>query len=156
MSYDSAMPNKRHLESRIPSLHTLLNEANRRATADLRRVVGAKGVPVEFWRVLEVMADERGRSMSELAEEAGMQLSATSKLVDRMTDAALLQRSVDPEDHRRVILHISDFGLEKVKALSGDVRRQRSRLEAQFSSSREKQLRELLADFIRAQHRASE
>src|SRR5690606_18603174 len=107
LSYDSAMPSKRHLESRIPSLHTLLNEANRRATADLRRVVGAKGVPVEFWRVLEVMADERGRSMSELAEEAGMQLSATSKLVDRMTDAALLQRSVDPEDHRRVILHIS-------------------------------------------------
>lgn len=150
------MNRKRRLDARTPSLHNLLNEANRRATADLRRVVGAKGVPVEFWRVLEVMADERGRSMSELAEEAGMQLSATSKLVDRMTDAALIQRSVDPEDHRRVILHISDFGLEKVKALSVDVRRQRSRFEAQFSASREKQLRELLADFIRAQNQASQ
>lgn len=150
------MPKSHPSETRTPSLHNLLNEANRRITADLRRVVGAKGVPVEFWRVLEVMADERGRSMSELAEESGMQMPATSKLVDRMTDAALLQRSMDPEDHRRVILHISDFGLEKVKALTGDIRRQRNRLEAQFSASREQQLRELLADFIRAQHQAPE
>lgn len=149
------MDRKHRPRKRTPSLHNLLNEANRRVTSDLRRVVGAKGVPVEFWRVLEVMADERGRSMSELAEESGMQMPATSKLVDRMTDAALLQRSIDLEDHRRVILHISDFGLEKVRALTDDIQRQRDRLEVQFSASREKQLRELLADFIRAQHQAS-
>jgi DNA-binding MarR family transcriptional regulator len=120
-------------------------------TSDLRRVVSTEGLPVEFWRVLEVLADERGRSMSELADEAGMQMSATSKLVDRMTEAALIQRSADPQDQRRVILHISDFGLQKVAALSDDVRERRKRLASSFSADRERQLRELLEDFIRAQ-----
>lgn len=137
-------------------MHSLLNEANRRAIASLRRVVASKGVPVEFWRALEVMADKRGRCMSELSGEAGMQLSATSKLVDRMVDAGLLERSVDLADHRRVILRISERGMEKVAALSGDVRRQRGRLEPHFSASRERQLRELLAEYIRAHHRASD
>lgn len=139
-----------------PSLHSLLNQANRRATADLRRVVSTEGVPVEFWRVLEVLADERGRSMSDLAEGSGMQMSATSKLVDRMAEAALIQRSADPHDQRRVILHISDFGLQKVNALRGDLRQRRDRFETRFSATRERQLRELLTDFIRAQHQAAE
>jgi DNA-binding MarR family transcriptional regulator len=134
-----------------PSLHSLLTQASRQVTTELRRVVGTEGVPVEFWRVLEVLADERGRSMSELAEEAGMQMSATSKLVDRMTEAALIQRSADPEDQRRVILHISDFGLQKVAALRDDIRQQRDRFARSFGADRERQLRELLEDFIRAQ-----
>jgi DNA-binding MarR family transcriptional regulator len=128
-----------------------LTQASRQVTTELRRVVGTEGVPVEFWRVLEVLADERGRSMSELAEEAGMQMSATSKLVDRMTEAALIQRSADPEDQRRVILHISDFGLQKVAALRDDIRQQRDRFARSFGADRERQLRELLEDFIRAQ-----
>ena len=133
-----------------PTLHSLLNQANREATSEMRRMMSAEGVPVEFWRVLEVLADERGRSMSVLAAEIGMQLPATSKLVDRMTEAALVQRSVDPEDHRRVILHISDFGLQKVAALERDVREHRNRIGRAFGPERQAQLSELLKDFIRA------
>lgn len=133
-----------------PSLHGLLNQAHRQATSELRRMVGAEGLPVEFWRVLEVLADERGRSMSELAEQAGMQLPATSKLVDRMTEAALIQRSIDPADQRRVILHVSDFGLQKVAALRDDLRAHRGRISRSFGPEREAQLRALLAEFIQA------
>jgi len=132
------------------TLHSLLSQANRQATSRLRRLVGGEGLPVEFWRVLEVLADERGRAMSELAAQAGMQLPATSKLVDRMTDAALIQRSADPADQRRVILHISDFGLQKVAALSEGVKAHRARIERSLSPDREAQLRELLGEFIRA------
>ncbi len=95
-------------------------------------MMSSEGLPVEFWRVLEVLADERGRSMSELAAETGMQLPATSKLVDRMTEAALVQRSADPADQRRVILHVSDFGLQKVAALERDVREHRDRIGRAF------------------------
>lgn len=134
-----------------PSLQSLLYQASRHATADLRRVISGEGVPVEFWRVLEVLADEKGRTMSALADETGMQMSATSKLVDRMTEAALIQRSVDPQDQRRVILHISDFGLAKVAALSTDLERQRQQLQDSFTAPRERQLRKLLQEFIRLQ-----
>lgn len=133
-----------------PTLHSLLNQANRQATSELRRVVGSEGVPVEFWRVLEVLADERGRSMSELAEETGMLMPATSKLVDRMAEAALIQRSADPRDQRRVILHISDFGLEKVATLSAGISQHRTRIRRGFDSTRELQLKRLLQDFIDA------
>lgn len=133
-----------------PALHSLLNQASREATTELRRVVGAEGVPVEFWRVLEVLADERGRSTSELAGETGMLLPAISKLVDRMTEAALIQRSADPLDQRRVIIHISDFGLQKVAALGSGVEAHRCRIGRAFGAKEEAQLKRLLKDFIRA------
>jgi DNA-binding MarR family transcriptional regulator len=119
-------------------------------TSELRRVAGAEGLPVEFWRVLEVLADERGRSMSELADQTGMQMPATSKVVDRMTEAALVQRSADPTDQRRVMLHISDFGIQKFRALGAEMREHRNRLENAFSARQEERLRLLLSEFIRA------
>jgi DNA-binding MarR family transcriptional regulator len=122
-------------------------------TSELRRVVSAEGLPVEFWRVLEVMADERGRSMSELAAAIGMQLPATSKVVDRMTEAALIQRSADPSDQRRVVLHISDFGIQKFNALGDEIREHRNRLEEAFSPQQEDRLRRLLFEFIQAHRR---
>ena len=133
-----------------PALHSLLSQASRQATLDLRRLVGTEGLPAEFWRVLEVLADEQGWSMSALAEQAGMQLPATCKLVDRMTEAALVQRAVDPQDQRRVILHISDLGLQKVAALRADVRAHQDRLRDNFGPEREAQLRALLSAFIQA------
>ena len=139
-----------------PSLHSLLNQASRRMTSELRRVAGAEGLPVEFWRVLEVLADERGRSMSELAEQTGMQMPATSKVVDRMTEAALIQRSADPADQRRVILHISDFGLQKFNSLGAEMQEHRSRFESAFDSRQEERLRLLLSEFIQAHRREVE
>ena len=136
-----------------PSLHSLLNQASRRMTSELRRVVSAEGLPVEFWRVLEALADERGRSMSELAEQIGMQMPATSKVVDRMVEAALIQRSADPADQRRVILHISDFGIQKFGALGAEMREHRSRLETAFGVRQEERLRQLLKAFIEAHRR---
>ena len=146
------MATRRNLQNQPAGqgLHSLLRQANRRATLELRRMAGTEGLPVEFWRVLEVLADEQGRSMSALAEQAGMQLSATCKLVDRMTEAALIQRAVDPQDQRRVILHISDLGLLKVAALRGDMRAHQDRLRDSFGPEHEAQLRALLNAFIQA------
>ena len=147
------MATRRNATPVTPSLHSLLNQASRRMTSELRRVVSAEGLPVEFWRVLEALADERGRSMSELAEQIGMQMPATSKVVDRMVEAALIQRSADPADQRRVILHISDFGIQKFGALGAEMREHRSRLESAFGVRQEERLRQLLKDFIEAHRR---
>lgn len=107
--------------------------------------------PVEFWRVLEVLADERGRSMSVLAAEIGMQLPATSKLVDRMTEAALVQRSVDAERaDRRVILHISELRLQKVPSRTRARRPRTPQPDRPCIRTRAWPTSELLKDFIRA------
>jgi len=134
--------------SSTPSLQTLLSEASRKATADLERVLRPKGVPVEYWRVLEVLADENGRSMSALADAVSMRLPTLSKLVDRLVADALVQRAADPQDLRRVLVYISDPGLQLVTALRDKVRRQRSALDALLGQEHGAALKRLLAAFI--------
>lgn len=143
-----ARPRNKKGAPRAPSLQTLLSEASRKATADLERVLQPKGVPVEYWRVLEVLADENGRAMSALADALAMRLPTLSKLVDRMVADALVQRAPDPEDLRRVLVYISDPGLELVNGLRHKVRRQRNALEASLGQHGEA-LKRLLAAFIR-------
>jgi len=138
----------RKTASGTASLQTLLSEASRKATADLERVLRPKGVPVEYWRVLEVLADESGRSMSALAEAVAMRLPTLSKLVDRMVADALVQRAADPRDLRRVLVYISDPGLQLVTGLRHKVRRQRSALEASLGQEHGEALKRLLAAFI--------
>ena len=131
--------------SSTPSLQTLLSEASRKATADLARVLRPKGVPVEYWRVLEVLADENGRSMSALADAVSMRLPTLSKLIDRLVADALVQRAADPQDLRRVLVYISDPGLQLVTDLRDKVRRQRSALDALLGQAHGAALKRLLA-----------
>lgn len=144
-----AKPKKKSGDS--PSLQTLLSKASRRATADLERVLHPEGIPVEFWRVLEVLADESGRSMSALAEAVSMKLPSLSKLVDRMVANALVQRAPDPHDNRRVLVYISDVGLARVRRLEGTVQRQRLSLESSLGRADGRELRRLLEAFLREQ-----
>lgn len=131
------------------SLQSLLAEASRHATADLERALGHEGLPVECWRVLEVLADESGRSMSALAEAVSMKLPSLSKLIDRMVAQALVQRAPDPHDHRRVLVYVSDVGLAKVRGLRSSVQRHRSSLESSLGSQEGRELKRLLQAFIR-------
>lgn len=133
---------------REPSLQSLLAQAHRHATADLERVLGDEGLPIENWRVLEVLADESGRSMSALAEAVGMKLPSLSKLVDRLVAAALVQRAPDPHDQRRVLVYISDLGLAKVRGLRGPVRRKLSSIDAVLGGEDGRELKRLLRAFI--------
>jgi DNA-binding MarR family transcriptional regulator len=98
--------------------------------------------------VLEVLADENGRSMSALADALSMRLPTLSKLVDRLVADALVQRAADPQDLRRVLVYISDPGLQLVTALRDKVRRQRSALEASLGEEHGAALKRLLAAFI--------
>lgn len=138
--------------TKVRSLQALLSEASRKATADLERVLRPKGVPVEYWRVLEVLADQNGRSMSQLAEAVTMRLPTLSKLIDRMVGDALVQRAPDPQDLRRVLVYISDPGLELVTGLREKVRRQRSALESSLGAGHGQALKRLLAAFIGERH----
>jgi DNA-binding MarR family transcriptional regulator len=139
----------RQATPREPSLQNLLADASRRATADLRRVLGPKGVPVETWRVLEALADKRGRPMSALAEAVLMKLPSLSKLIDRMVASALVQRAPDQMDQRRVLVYISDLGLAKVRDLRRPVQRHLEAQSARLDERERRELRRLLQAFMR-------
>lgn len=133
------------------SLQGLLVEASRQATANLERVLAPQGLPLEFWRVLEVLGDEQGRTMTALADGVAMKLPSLSKTIDRMVAAALVQRAPDQADQRRVLVYVSDIGLAKLDSLRGSVRRQQASLETSLGSGQGRELKRLLRAFIRGQ-----
>lgn len=99
-------------ESLINSLPYLLAQAHRAVHGELDAALKQENLPVEHWRVLRALDDGQGRTMSELSKLVLMTMSALSKVVDRMASRALVHRKQDAEDQRRVLVYISDFGLE--------------------------------------------
>jgi DNA-binding MarR family transcriptional regulator len=96
------------------SLPYLLAQAHRHVHGALDRVLKEESLPVEQWRILTVLADGEGRAMSDLSRQVLMNLPALSKTIDRMVSSALVHRKQDPEDSRRVLVFITDFGLDMV------------------------------------------
>ncbi|WP_320782816.1 MarR family winged helix-turn-helix transcriptional regulator [Streptomyces sp. CRN 30] len=91
-------------------LPRLLSSAERLLTRWLAEVLAAQGCTVEEWRVMSLLADGRGHTMSDVAEHALMPAPSLSKLVDRMVSANLVHRRKDPGDGRRILAYLSPRG----------------------------------------------
>ena len=89
----------------------LLEQAQRRVSRELDRALAEVGASAEQWRVLDKLSDEKGLPMRELAQQLGINPPTMTKLIDRMVAAGLVQRIVDQEDSRRVLVIITDSGL---------------------------------------------
>ena len=127
----------------------LLAQANRRMTAQLERALSEEGVQVEHWRILEVLSDERGRSMGELAELVLMNHPALTKTMDRMVSAGLVHRRSDPSDSRRVLVYITDHGVSLVSRLKERVDLHHEAVDAAVGSKKTDQLKKLLGELIK-------
>jgi DNA-binding MarR family transcriptional regulator len=125
----------------------LLAQANRLVSGALERLLAAEGAQVEHWRVLEVLSDEQGRSMGELAQLVLMNPPALTKLMDRMVSRGWVHRSADPMDSRRVLVLISDGGLEFVARLRARVAEYEESIDT--GDRRAVQLKRLLGTLIR-------
>ena len=86
-------------------------DARRKASA------GSASLAVEQWRILEILHERGGRAMSDLAQLAFVELPTLSKMIDRMVGDALVYRSPDAEDRRRVLIFLSDRGRACLEAL---------------------------------------
>jgi len=129
------------------SLTYLLAQANRLVSAALERLLAAEGAQIEHWRVLEVLSDERGRSMGELAQLVLMNHPALTKLIDRMVSRGWVHRAADAADSRRVLVLITDAGLEFVTRLRERVAEYQESIDA--GDRRAAQLKRLLGTLIR-------
>jgi DNA-binding MarR family transcriptional regulator len=129
------------------SLTYLLAQANRLVSAALERLLAAEGAQIEHWRVLEVLSDEQGRSMGELAQLVLMNHPALTKLIDRMVSRGWVHRAADAADSRRVLVFITDAGLEFVARLRTRVAEYQESIDA--GDRRTAQLKRLLGTLIR-------
>ncbi|WP_245453568.1 MarR family transcriptional regulator [Aminobacter sp. MSH1] len=102
----------------------------------------------EHWRILQVLSDEQGHSMGELAEVVLLNHPALTKNMDKLVNRGLVQRSVDPLDNRRVLVFISDLGKATVNRLNRRVNAHHSAIEEALGPRKTTQLKRLLETFI--------
>ncbi len=131
-----------------PHLALLLERASRIVSDRLARDIGLHGVTFDHWRVLRHLADESGHSMGEIAERQGINPPTLTKLIDRMVSKSMVQRAADPEDSRRVLVYVTDSGLDLLDELQSRIDRHHASLGALLGERNARQLERLLTMLI--------
>lgn len=139
---------------RDDALALLLRQVERRVTARLGALLGARGSSVEQWRVLSCVADGAGRAMGEVGAEIGMPAPTLSKLVDTMVSDNLLHRRPDPQDRRRILVHLTERGRRAHGELAGLVSQDRATLDALVGAAELDALVGRLSSLLRSLDRA--
>ncbi len=106
-------------------------------TRRLAAALEAESCSVEEWRVLSLLADGRGHTMSDVADYALMPAPSLTKLVDRMVSAALVYRRKDPGDGRRVLVYLSARGRTRHRAVSALAQRAQEQALGEVTGVRE-------------------
>jgi DNA-binding MarR family transcriptional regulator len=115
-----------HLLSRAEHL------AARRLSAALE--AEAAGASIEQWRVLNLLADGAGHTMTELADHALLPAPTTTKLTDRLVADNLVYRHPDAADRRRVLVHLTERGRALHARLAAVLERMRCEIREAFGA----------------------
>ena len=126
----------------------LLASAHRQMKMGIAQSIADEEVNEEHWRILQVVSDEQGHSMGELAEQVLLNGPALTKNVDRLVSRGLVQRAQDAQDSRKVLVYISDRGLEMVGRLKRSVDAHHEAIEEALGPRNSKQLKLLLERLI--------
>ncbi len=99
----------------------LLSQVESRVTRRLVTVLRANDCELAEWRVLRLLADSRGRPMSEIKDFVLLPGPTLTKLIDRMVADNLVYRRGDLEDRRRVLVFPAPRGMAKYETIRAAV-----------------------------------
>ncbi|MGK5113245.1 MULTISPECIES: MarR family winged helix-turn-helix transcriptional regulator [unclassified Geodermatophilus] len=125
------------------SLVELLTVAQRRLARGVAAVLAEDGATLDVFRLMRCLAAGPGRSMGELVAALTLPAPTLTRLVDGLVDGAEAYRLPDPDDGRRVRVHLSARGRTRLTRLEGLVRAHEDALAATLGADR-------LADLARA------
>ena len=126
----------------------LLASANRSMRLSLAQSIADEEVNEEHWRILQVLSNEQGRSMGELAQAVLLNHPALTKNIDKLVSRGLVLRAADSQDNRKVLVYISDLGLETISRLKKSVDAHHEGIEGALGARKTTQLKRLLENFI--------
>jgi DNA-binding MarR family transcriptional regulator len=95
----------------------LLTVAQREVAAGVTAALAEDGATLDGYRLLRSLAAVPGRTMSDLAAVLRLPAASVTRLVDAAVEAALAYRLPDPDDGRKVVVHLSDAGRAKLARL---------------------------------------
>ena len=114
----------------------LLTVTQRRVSRGVAAVLGEDGATLDGYRLLRSLAGAGGRAMGELVAALHLPAPTLTRLVDGAVDAALVYRLPDPDDGRKVVVHLSEPGRVRLTRLEALVAAHESALAASLGGNR--------------------
>ncbi|MFI5623248.1 MarR family winged helix-turn-helix transcriptional regulator [Nocardioides sp. NPDC051685] len=98
-------------------LAVLLARAQRRIERALAEAYADFDLTAEQWRILSVLLDEPGQTMTRLADGAALPAGTLTRHVDRLAERGLVLRKVHAEDKRRAVVALSPVGASAAREI---------------------------------------
>ena len=114
-------------------LATLLARASQLVSDGFHASLKSWRLSVPQWRVLACLTDAEGLGAGELAAMASMRQPRLTRLLDRMEEAALVERRPDPVDRRNVLIHLTVEGRARVAPVLLAAKEHEARMLSPFS-----------------------
>ncbi|ODT98700.1 MAG: hypothetical protein ABS81_27250 [Pseudonocardia sp. SCN 72-86] len=100
----------------------VLTQVERQLSRLVEGALADEGLTVDQWRVLDLLSDGKGHSMSDIAMSIVVPGPTLTKIMDKLAEAALVFRLVDERDRRRVLAHLSEKGVAVHRSLKPRVK----------------------------------
>jgi DNA-binding MarR family transcriptional regulator len=91
----------------------------RRTAQELNKALAEHDLREDLWRILMCLSQADGMSMGQISEALVLPHATTTRLIDEMTDSAMVFRRPSPHDGRKAIVYISQRGAEKLRRVNG-------------------------------------
>lgn len=112
------------------TLLDVLNGAERRVNDRFAGVLAAHGSTLDEWRVLSLLVQRGGQSMSAIAAATSIAPPTLTKRIDVMVADGMVYRRVDDTDRRRVLVLLAPRGKTAHRRLAEHVAEERQRISA--------------------------
>jgi DNA-binding MarR family transcriptional regulator len=126
----------------------MIASLNRQLENELEERLRPGGVPIEQYRILEVLDAAEPCAMGEIAAQSLIEAPTLTKIVDKMVAESLVYRAPDPNDRRRVLILTAPAGKALYKRLRGVSSAQEQRIIEKLESDKAAELRNLLRELI--------
>ena len=126
----------------------IIASVNRQLESELEERLRPGGVPIEQYRILEVLNASEPYALGEIASQSLIEPPTLTKIIDKMVAEALVYRTPDPGDRRRVLILTAPAGKALFKRLRGVSTAQEQRIVDLLESDKAAELRNLLRELI--------
>jgi homoprotocatechuate degradation regulator HpaR len=98
------------------SLPIALLRARERVMGPIREMLSGVGITEQQWRVLRVLQETGPQEPTRIAERACLLLPSLTRILQKLEEKGLIDRSRDLDDKRKQIVQITDAGAELIEA----------------------------------------
>ena len=126
----------------------MIASLNRQLEDELEERLRPGGVPIEQFRILEVLDAAEPLAMGEIASLSLIEAPTLTKIIDKMVAEGLVYRAPDPNDRRRVLILTAAGGKALFKRLRGVSTAQEQRLVEMLQSEKAAELKTLLRSMM--------